>query len=176
MQSGSGYSGRHQFGLFCARFCSAAWIGAATLFVIVGVSEVSGGFDSTTKDQLVALRFPAFYVCGTVLLGLGWLGTWLSGPSTLLPSRRRSIAMIAFAMILGLMAIDYVFIYLPLIGMVTPPGQVKPSGFANYHQASKYINLVELVFCVLIVVMTTWPVRQPAVEHDSDEPRKPSHD
>ena len=69
-----------RMGLFLARFSTSAWIGAATLFVVVGVTEVTrGGFDSTTKDLLVTVRFPAFYVCGTGLVGVGWLYTTVAG-------------------------------------------------------------------------------------------------
>jgi hypothetical protein len=45
--------------LLFARFLLAAWFGAATLFVIIGVREVSyPGFESAIRDQLVLLRFP----------------------------------------------------------------------------------------------------------------------
>jgi len=56
--------------LMLARFLLSAWFGAATLFVIIGVREVRFvGFDSAMRDQLVLLRFPAYYACGFTLLG-----------------------------------------------------------------------------------------------------------
>lgn len=79
------------FGLFTARISTAAWIGAALLFVVVGVMEVTrGGFDSPTKDRLVAVRFPAFYACGGILVALGWIGTWIAGDSTSFPKTHGS--------------------------------------------------------------------------------------
>jgi len=147
--------------LFLARFCSSAWIGAATLFVIVGVLEVTrGGLDSTTKDILVGLRFPPFYLTGVVLVSLAWLGTCLAEFHPELTTRRRAFAILGLLAVLALMFVDYFWIYLPLRDMVTPPGQAKPSTFVPYHQASKYINLVELLFAWIAVVALNWPARR----------------
>ena len=94
-----------RFGLFLARFCLSAWIGAATLFVIVGVTEVTrGNFNSTTKDILVAVRFPAFYVCGVTLVSLGFYGTWFAGNSALFPRNRRISTFVLLVIVLSLMA------------------------------------------------------------------------
>ena len=145
-------------GLFLARFCTSAWVGAASLFVIVGVTEVTrGGFDSTTKDLLVSVRFPAFYFCGTVLLSVAWLGAWIAGNSDVFPRRRRWISLVLLVVILVAMWVDYVWIYQPLLQMVTPPGQAKPASFAHYHEASKRMNLAGLTLCLVATWIVNWP-------------------
>ena len=62
--------------LTLARLLLSAWFGAAVLFVVIGVREVTHpGFDSMVRDQLAVLRFPAYYVCGfgcLVVLGRAW--------------------------------------------------------------------------------------------------------
>ena len=161
-----------RMGLFLARFSTSAWIGAATLFVVVGVTEVTrGGFDSTTKDLLVTVRFPAFYVCGAVLVGVGWLGVWIAGNSALLPANRRIGALVLLSVVLAVMAVDYVWIYLPLLQMVTPPGQAKPGHFRNYHEASKWINLVGLFLCLIASSIVNWPATS-SRERELDSPNE----
>jgi hypothetical protein len=60
-----------RFLLLLARFVLAAWFGAATLFVIVGVREIRfQQFSPTIRDELVLIRFPAYYACGFTLLGI----------------------------------------------------------------------------------------------------------
>ena len=144
--------------LFVARFCSSAWLGAATLFVIVGIREVThGGFDAATKDTLVAIRFPAYYLTGAILVGAAWLGTCLTAKQMELPSRRRTVALFSLLAVLAVMALDYRFVYQPLLAMVTPPGVEKSSAFTQYHQASKYVNLVGLTLCLVASVALNWP-------------------
>ncbi|MBS0205818.1 MAG: hypothetical protein JSS49_23190 [Planctomycetes bacterium] len=150
----------HRAALFLARFCSSAWIGAATLFVVVGILEVTrGGLDSTTKDILVALRFPPFYVTGFLLAGLAWLGACVAEFHVELPRRRRAFAILSLVAVLALLFVDYHWIYGPLESMVKPPGQAKPSSFVAYHEASKWINLVGLVFAWTAAVALNWPSR-----------------
>jgi hypothetical protein len=119
-----------------------------------------GGFDSTTKDALVAIRFPSFYLFGAVLVGLAWIGVWLSGASEDLSKNRRIGALILLAFVLALMVADYVWIYLPLLSMVTPPGQSKPSSFTIYHEASKWINLAGLLTCSVATFLVNWPANK----------------
>jgi hypothetical protein len=146
--------------LFVARFCSSAWLGAATLFVIVGIREVTrGGFDSATRDMLVTLRFPAYYVTGAILVGAAWLGTCLATKQSELTSRRRTIAYFSLLAALAVMALDYRFVYQPLLAMVTPPGIVKPSTFTQYHEASKYMNLLGLMLCLAASIALNWTRR-----------------
>lgn len=144
--------------LFLARFCSSAWIGAATLFVIVGVMEVTrGGFDSTTKDILVGIRFPPFYLMGATLVTLSWLGACLAEHHPQLPTRRRAIAILSLLVVLALMFFDYYWIYSGLAAMVNPPGQAKSMVFVKLHEASKYINLAGLGFSWIAAVALNWP-------------------
>ncbi|WP_010584392.1 hypothetical protein [Schlesneria paludicola] len=148
-----------QLALCVARFSTSAWIGAASLFVVVSILEVTNpGFDATTKDMLVALRFPMFYLFGSSLIGLGWLGTLVTGNKEL-PAGRRRVALLLLAAVLLLMVVDYLWIYQPLLQLVEPPGQTKPSSFARYHDASKKINLVGLTFGFVAVLLLNWPAR-----------------
>lgn len=149
------------WGLFLARLSVTAWVGAATLFVVVGVMEVTrGGFDSATKDRLVAVRFPAFYLFGFTLITLGWIGTWLSQHLPDLSKNRRRLVLVALAFAMGLMIIDYLTVYRELLSMVQPPGAAKPAHFIRYHEGSKWINLAGLLFCVFSVGLLSWPSRQ----------------
>lgn len=151
----------HHAALFIARFCSSAWIGGATLFVIVGVREVTrGGFDAVTKDVLVTLRFPVFYLAGAILIGSAFLATLLLGGSNILTAGRKRIATLSLLAVLMVMAADYVFIYKPLVAMVTPPGSEKTKQFKQYHDASKYVNLFGLSLTLLAASLLNWPGNQ----------------
>lgn len=151
--------------LFVARFCSSAWLGAATLFVIVGIREVTrGGFDAATKDTLVALRFPAYYLTGVFLVGSAWLATCLATGHAELTNGRRAIAHVALVAVLAVMAADYVWIYQPLLEMVSPPGHDKPAPFTAYHAASKYVNLLGLMLCLVASVALNWPGTSPRID------------
>ena len=151
--------------LFVARFCSSAWLGAATLFVIVGIREVTrGGFDAATKDTLVALRFPAYYLTGAILVGAAWLGTCLSSRHPDLTKRRSSVASLSLLAVLAVMALDYRFVYQPLLAMVTPPGIDKPPVFTQYHQASKYVNLLGLTLCLVASISLNCPCSSPRID------------
>jgi hypothetical protein len=51
--------------LTVARFAVCAWVGAAALFVVAGVREVtSQQLDSMSRDVLVPLRFGLYYAFG----------------------------------------------------------------------------------------------------------------
>ncbi len=151
--------------LFVARFCSSAWLGAATLFVIVGIREVTrGGFDAATKDTLVALRFPAYYLMGAILVGAAWLATCLTAGHAELTNGRRAVANVTLVAVLAVMAADYVWIYQPLLDMVSPPGHDKPASFAAYHEASKYVNLLGLTLCLVASVVLNWPCSAPRLD------------
>jgi hypothetical protein len=146
-----------RLGLFLARFCISAWIGAASLFVVVGVREVTrGGFDSSTKDALVAIRFPAFYAFGVTLVGTAWMGAAIARGAPGLTSRRRRVAISMLTVVLALMAIDYFWVFQPLLRMVDPPGQAKPIDFVVFHEASKWINLAGLLFSLVAALIVNW--------------------
>ena len=156
-------NGMALIGLFLARFSTAAWFGAAVLFVVVGVTEVTkGGFDSATKDKLVAVRFPAFYLFGFTLITLSWIGTWIARDVPELPKFRRLATMIALAVAMALMIVDYLTIYRALLDMVHPPGSTKPAHFIHLHEASKWINLAGLLFCLIAIGFLHAPIRRAA--------------
>jgi uncharacterized membrane protein len=150
--------------LAVARFCVAAWIGAAILFVIVGVREVTTPeFSSEVKDRLVLLRFPAYYCCGVVLLGVALV-------AMVIASIRHASSGIRFVTILlliagGLMAADYMWIYSPLATMVTPPGQPRTSAFITLHHQSMYINTAHLAMCLCAALGLF--ITEPKAESDS---------
>ncbi len=146
--------------LFLARFCSSAWLGAATLFVIVGVLEVTrGGLDSRTRDILVGLRFPPFYLTGAILIGFSWVSACAAEFHPELPQRRRAFAILSLLTVMVLMTVDYFWIYTPLSAMVNPPGQARPAAFITYHEASKNINFVGLFFSLVAAIALNFPSR-----------------
>ena len=154
--------------LFLARFCASAWIGAATLFVIVGVLEVTHGeLDAQTRDTLVGIRFPPFYSAGFLLIFLAWAGSSLAEFHPELSPRRRAFAILALLAAFGLMVVDYYWIYSPLLNMVRPAGQPKPLSFQAYHAASKYINMAGLLFAWVATFALNWPRRLTAFSDDT---------
>lgn len=134
-----------------ARFALSAWVGAAVLFVVVGVQEVrSPHISSTTRDVLVALRFPAFYWCGFVLVGTTLLA--LFGSAWTGQTRQRRDAYLASGLVVALliMVVDYFWVYLPLLDMVSPPGKPRPASFVDYHSMSKWLNFAALFVCSIV--------------------------
>ena len=164
-----------KMGQFIAKFCISAWVGAAVLFVVVGILEVTrGGFDSTTKDSLVVIRFPAFYIFGFALVTAGWVGVFVAGCTYEICAKKRGILLGLLSLALILMVVDYIWIFRPLAQMVTPPGQSKPAHFTTYHEASKWINLAGLFVCSLAIWLLNWPTTAPSCapseKHVQSEP------
>lgn len=144
--------------LTIARFASAAWVGAAVLFVINGVQQTtSGKFESMTTDQLVLLRFPAYYVMGFLLVGAAFVGSSLTGEAISL--RRRGVLLGLFGLALVMMLFDSLVVYLPLAEMITPPGKVRPQGFQTLHRWSMRINSADLVLVLLGSLAASWPTQ-----------------
>ena len=147
-----------------ARFLLSAWFGAATLFVITGVREVThSGFDSMIRDQLAVLRFPVYYACGFAILGSACVSLAV-GLFCGLRRRTMYIACGLTAAALGLMAYDYPYIYCPMASMITPPGQARAAEFRQLHLWSETVNAVQ-VGCVLgaaliLCAIDATPVRQ----------------
>ena len=142
--------------LTIVRFASAAWVGAAVLFVINGVQQVkSQKFESMVTDQLVLLRFPAYYVMGFSLVGAAFIGTAVSGDG--ISFRRRATLLGLFGLALVLMLFDYLVVYLPLEAMIDPPGQARPQGFQTLHHWSMRINSADLVVMLLGSLIACWP-------------------
>jgi hypothetical protein len=149
---------RQAVGLWLARWTVPAWVGAAVLFVIVGVREVTAGeFDSVIRDRLVLLRFPWFYACGFTLVALGWLGTAMAGGHPQLARRGRWLALGLLTLALVGMTADYLAIYQPLERLVTPPGQPRTEQFATLHRWSTRVNGLNLLLCGVAAGVLTWP-------------------
>jgi hypothetical protein len=90
---------------------------------------------------------------------MAWLGACAAEFHPALSRRHRAFAILSLLTVLLLMAIDYFWIYRPLVQMVTPPGGVRPAAFIMYHQASKYINMVGLIFASVAAIAVNWPRR-----------------
>ncbi len=147
--------------LFLARTAITAWVGAAVLFVVVGVSEVvHSGFGSEIRDQLVVLRFPWYYRFGVTLLALGLIGAL--GAKGELPSRRRMTAAALIGAALFVMIAEYVTVYLPLAALVTPPGKPRTPEFMTYHKLSMWVNFTGLVLSFVAAALVNWPANSPA--------------
>ena len=151
-----------QLALFLARTAISAWIGAAVLFVVVGVSEVlHPEFTSEIKDQLVLIRFPWFYRFGFTLLAVCLLATLAVSPGAEFSAKRRILAAWLLAAALVLMAVEYFAVYLPLAQLVTPPGKPRTAEFQAYHKASMAVNLTGLALCGAAMIIINRPA-QPA--------------
>lgn len=146
------------------RFSLCSWVGAAVLFVVSVVREVTTPFEMAVKNQLVALRFPVFYAFGFTLLGMAFA---ISLVLSLLQDRRLK-ALGAIAVLSGLsllvMLFDYRRVYLPLEEMVLSPKHVIPPDFFSLHQWSKWVNLVTATLSLIAAVISVWdtPERTPS--------------
>lgn len=141
--------------LTVARLALPAWVGAATLFVINGVQQITfPGFDSIVRNQLALLRFPAYYALGFTLVACGFVGTLLARDPSQLSPRRRRLAAALLAAALIVMLLDYRFVYSPLAAMLSPPDAPRPQNFTTYHRASEAVNTlhVGLVLCAAVVL------------------------
>jgi len=148
-----------RLGLAVARLASAVWVGAAMLFVITAVREVRHpGFDSATKDTLALLRFPVYYAFGFVVVLAALAGTVIALIKRKKGERRRIVvASWLLGLVLVLMVVDFVAIYLPIVGMITPVGRAHPAEFAGYHRASIAINVCDVTVCGIAAVLLCWP-------------------
>ncbi len=160
-----------RLGLAIARFSSAAWVGAAVLFVVTALREVSHpGFDSETKDALALLRFPAYYVFGFTLVILALVGALVasfSRPSgrdsrsddSLCREGRRRICLASglLAVVLLLMAADFMAVYRPMVGLITPPGRAHGAEFRSYHRVSIWLNVGHVGLSAVAAVLLCWP-------------------
>lgn len=144
------------------RFSLCAWIGAAALFVVTGIREVTSDlFEPATKNQLAALRFPAFYVFGFTLVGIG---TVASGILSLNRDdfRKRVVTIFVLStIVLAIMVGDYFWIYTPLDELMAQPDARSNPDFAKYHALSKWINFASLSLCAFAAMLSVAD-RQPS--------------
>lgn len=158
--------------LILTRFCLSAWVGAAVIFVINGVQDVTfQPFDSLVRDQLISLHFPIYYTVGWFLLTGAFLGSLGIRSKLLLPRWKANLILGLIVLTLSISLVDYFWIYQPLEAMITPPGSTRPAQFRNYHQASKYINSLNILLTFIAAVLVNLPVlRQTPVESDASVP------
>lgn len=152
-----------QLGLFLARTAITAWVGAAILFVVVGISEVVyPGFDAEIRDQLVVIRFPWYYRFGITLLAVGLVGTLLMRGRAECSAKRQAIigALIVAALIV--LMVEYFTVYVRLVELVTPPGKPRTAEFMLYHKLSMWVNLGDLVLCIAAMGLLNWPAKPQA--------------
>jgi hypothetical protein len=147
-----------RIGFAVARLASAAWVGAAVLFVVTALREVRHpGFDSATKDTLALLRFPAYYAFGFILISVALAGAVLALAGRARAERRRIVgAAWLLGLVLLLMVVDFVAIYLPIVGLLTPVGRARPAEFIGYHRASIAINVCGVALCGLAAALLCW--------------------
>ena len=144
--------------LLLARFALSAWVGAAALFVVNGVREVtSTDFDSMTRDRLVALRFPAYYEFGFALVGVALVCLLLTLGARLIPRLRQIAAVVLVGLALAVMTYDFKTVYQPLEKMITPPGQARPMEFTRLHERSKAINSLHVGLSLVAALLVCWP-------------------
>ncbi len=147
--------------LTIARFALSAWIGAAALFVVASIAEQrSTTFGSDVKNVLAALRFPAYYGFGFVLVGLGFVGGAMGIDRH--QSRRRWCVLVGCLVpALVLMIVDYFAIYSPLHAIVTDPSGVRDARFQQLHQWSEQINTIDVTLCAIAAIAVCWPEKRP---------------
>ena len=146
------------FALAVSRVCISAWVGAASLFVVTSVREVTAPqFDSATRSVLATLRFPAYYAFAFGLVGMA-LVTALIAPSYV-SGRKRRMHLYQALLVLALAAIaaDYAFIYPSLAQMTSLAEAARPANFQDYHSASVYVNGAQLACCLLASFVVCWP-------------------
>lgn len=148
----------NQFLWTILRFALCAWVGAATLFVVTGVREVTmTDFDAATKNRLAAIRFPAYYAFGFTLVAVSAMASF--GLFLVEKERRqRKVTLLSLTVLaLVVMYVDHRFIYLPLEAMMLEPeGRLSPD-FFTYHQWSKYINCVSVGVCLIASLIAACP-------------------
>jgi hypothetical protein len=129
------------------------------LFVITAVREVRHpGFDSATKDTLALLRFPVYYAFGFVVVAAALAGSYFGLMGREKGARWRiGIAAWLLCLVLMLMVVDFVAIYLPIVGMITPVGRAHLAEFAGYHRASIAINVCDVGLCGIAAALLCWP-------------------
>lgn len=151
-----------QFGLSVSQFSLAAWIGAASLFVIITVAQIkTGKMTSDVLDQLSLIKFPIYYKFGFTLIIASLIGSILAFAGKTISGVRAAACVGLIALAAILMTVDVYTIYGPLEKMIDPPGQARTAEFQSYHEASKNINTLGLVICLVAEIGLLWPWKKP---------------
>jgi hypothetical protein len=148
------------------RFSLCAWVGAATLFVITGIREVtSPEIAPATKNLLASIRFPAYYVFGFTLVVLAAVcAAALRGKVR--PASRGTTIVALLAIVLLLMIGDYVFVFQPLMDLMDLPDARDDPEFTTYHNWSKYVNFASVGLCLVTAVLA---LHDPGLETPADQ-------
>ncbi len=153
------------FGLMLARMALTAWVGAATMFVLVALRPVrSPLLSSEEKAQLPLMLFPGYYLFGFILLGAALFGAILAWPA-LKKSRLGILATLLIAGSLGILIAERVLIYAPLSAMLQATlatGTAQSGTFVTYHQLSRWINSAVWLLSALAMLL----VQRPEYPHD----------
>lgn len=147
--------------LTICRFALAAWVGAAGLFVVTSVHEQrSPAFDSTIREQLALIRFPAYYLFGFSLVGAAAVSGTIAVRHPAVSWKRMLACLALIAAALAAMTVDYFAVYRPLAEAISPPGEkARDATFKSYHTASRRINELHVTLCFLAAVTVCWPGR-----------------
>ena len=144
--------GVRRFFLSVSRFALSAWVGAAILFVVNQVLLVSAdAFESVHRDHMALLRFPPYYLFGAVMVGSAFVSLLAAPPFR---GRWAAVGLVVLS-IIG-MIVDYLFVYLPLARMITPPGQPRTAQFMELHHQSEVINTVHVGLCLLAALIVCY--------------------
>ena len=156
--------------LTTARLFLVAWIGGAALFVMTSIAEQrTPEFDSMDKDRLATIRFPLYYLFGTICLSTAIVATGVAIATTPRGNRKKLIAGFAICVLSAAIAgYDYVAIYSPLQRTITPPGQVRGPDFLSLHQQSRFINEVHLSLALLAAILICLPARRTLAQQSKD--------
>ena len=157
------------FSLAVSRFAICAWVGAATLFVITAIGEVtSPDFTSVTKNALALLRFPTYYTFGFVSVSVALVSGVIASRGKSAGRRRLKACVAILVVVLLVMIADYFAVYRPLAVMIATP-DARPASFQIYHKASMYINAVHVGLSGLAAFLVCWPRPQIHEVNSGDE-------
>ena len=138
------------------RFLVTFWCGAATLYVLTSVREVtSDQLSAEAKNVLPLLRFPLYYGFGFVCVTVSCLLVAIIPVTRLLGRMRRRLMLMALIAVLVAMIGDFFFVYRPLHAMLSE-GADDAERFARYHDLSKWINAAEMLVCYSCAVVLCW--------------------
>jgi hypothetical protein len=141
------------------RLLLPAWIGGALLYVVTSVAEQRfPQFDSRVRDQLATIRFPWYYLFCWLTLGTATCAACIAALLHHHPLRKRATLVAALTVTsLGIATADYVFIYKPLLQLITPPGQLRTPEFTRLHNRSRIVNEIHLTLALAAAVTAGLP-------------------
>ena len=139
------------------RFATAAWVGAASLFIVCAALEATcPDLDSLAKNTLILLHFPWYYLFGFALLAVALASALVCWTTATQQRRLLLILVVVLAAALLLMAGDYFFIYRPMVGMLDQPAEARPASFQRYHTLSMTINACGSVLWLAAALLACW--------------------